>query len=112
MTEHDPERPEIEVEGEDDVEAHGLKEAAVAGMSAAALIAGAADASAATTPAAKAPDAKHATYKGAAVDKYAADPTNKIEAVTKLSAADATFKLGKKDATVKGSMVFKFTDKA
>ena len=100
MSEHDPERPEIEVAGEDDVEAHGVKEAAVAGMSAAALIAGAGNAIAATAPGAKAPDAKQAIYKGAAVDKLVADPTLKVEAVSKLRAGDATFKLGKKGAAL------------
>jgi hypothetical protein len=89
MTEHDPERPEVEVEN--DVEAHGLKEAAVAGMSAAALIAGAGNAAAANAPQAKAP-AKHATIKGEAVVKLA-DPTHKASAIDKTVAADATFKL-------------------
>lgn len=92
MTEHDPERPEVEVEGEDDVEAHGLKEAAVAGMSAAALIAGAGNAMAATTPEAKAPDAKLATHKGDATFKFfSKDPTLKADATSKLS-ADPTLK--------------------
>ena len=47
MSEHD--EPEA-VETDDEVEAHGLKEIAVTGLSAAALIAGAGDAIAATTP--------------------------------------------------------------
>ena len=47
MSEHD--EPEA-AETEDEVEAHGLKEVAVTGLSAAALIAGAGDAIAATTP--------------------------------------------------------------
>jgi hypothetical protein len=112
MTEHDSERPEIEAQGEEDVEAHGLKEAAVAGMSAAALIAGAGNAAAANAPEAKTPDAKHAIYKGAAVDKLVADPTLKIEAVNKLQAGDATIKIGKKAASIKGTAVVKLTDQS
>jgi hypothetical protein len=91
MTEHDAERPEIAAEGEDDVEAHGLKEAAVAGMSAAALIAGAGNAVAADAPTAKSP-AKHATLKGETANKFAADPTYKRSAVDKTSAGEAMFK--------------------
>jgi hypothetical protein len=110
MIEHDPERPEVADEGENDVEAHGLTEAAVAGMSAAALIAGAGNAMAANAPVAKAPGAKHATHKAEAAFKYdAADATLKrgIDATNKLPAADATIKIGEKAASV-----FKFTDKS
>ena len=45
MSEHDEPEP---AETEDEVEAHGLKEAAITGLSAAALIAGGGDAIAAT----------------------------------------------------------------
>jgi len=110
MSEHDPERPEIEVEGEDDVEAHGLKEAAVAGISAAALIAGAGNAMAASTPEAKAPDAKQAIFKSAG------DPTYKgVAAGNKLS-ADPTLKIGKKGAALnaykRGASVHKLVDES
>jgi hypothetical protein len=99
MSEHDPERPEVEAQGEDDVEAHGLKEAAVAGMSAAALIAGAGNAMAANAPAAKSP-ATHATIKSETANKFTADPTLKESAVDKARAGDAMFKL-KQDPTLK-----------
>jgi hypothetical protein len=107
MTEHDAERPENAIEGEADVEAHGLKEAAVAGMSAAALIAGAGNAVAANAPEAKAP-AKHATIKGETVNKFAADPTHKVSAVDKTVAADATFKLRAVDKTNAGAAMIKY----
>ena len=60
MSEHD--EPEA-VETEDEVEAHGLKEIAVTGLSAAALIAGAGDAIAATTPGHAGATAKQAVHK-------------------------------------------------
>jgi hypothetical protein len=107
MAEHD------EVEGtEEDVEAHGLKEVAVTGLSAAAMIVGAGDALAATTPGNAAPGAKQAvhkidaaqkgamvqkdaTHKGAAVNKHAA---LKGHAVSKQS-ADPTLKRSGPGAT-------------
>ena len=60
MSEHD--EPEA-AETEDEVEAHGLKEAAITGLSAAALIAGAGDAIAATTPGHAAVTSKQAVHK-------------------------------------------------
>lgn len=101
MSEHD------ELEGteseDDDVEAHGLKEVAVTGLSAAALIVGGGDALAATTPShatpghasAAAKQAVHkidAAFKGAAVQK---DAIWKGAAVSK----DATLKWSKPDAS-------------
>ena len=74
MSEHDEPEP---AETEDEVEAHGLKEVAITGLSAAALIAGGGDAIAATTPghaAATAKQAVHkidAAHKGAAINKDA-----------------------------------------
>src|SRR4051794_38091909 len=80
---HEPETAETG----DEVEAHGLKEAAVTGLSAAALIAGAGDAIAATTPGHAAVTAKQAVHKidahkdaawkGSAVSKLSTDPTLK-----------------------------------
>jgi hypothetical protein len=63
-----------------DVEAHGLKEAAAAGMSAAAMIAaGAGAAEAAQQPATSHPAAAQAANKAAdAVQKEVADPTSKL----------------------------------
>ena len=107
MSEHD--EPEA-VETEDEVEAHGLKEIAVTGLSAAALIAGAGDAIAATTPghaSATAKQAVHkidAAHKGAAfkrdtvqqdaMSKGAADPTRTLptRATTLKRATDPTLK--------------------
>jgi hypothetical protein len=116
MSEHHEPEP---AETEDDVEAHGLKEVAVTGLSAAALIAGGGDAIAATTPGHAAAgskqavhkiDAAHkdATFKGSAVHKDAVwkgaavhkDATFKGNAVIKES-ADPTFKRGSTDPTLK-----------
>ena len=69
MSEHD--EPEA-AETEEDVEAHGLKEAAITGLSAAALIAGAGDAIAATTPGHAAVTSKQAVHKIDAAHKGAA----------------------------------------
>ncbi len=69
MSEHD--EPEA-VETEDEVEAHGLKEIAVTGLSAAALIAGAGDAIAATTPGHASATSKQAVHKIDAAQKGAA----------------------------------------
>lgn len=97
MSEHD------EVEGtEEDVEAHGLKEVAVTGLSAAAMIVGAGDALAATTPGNAAPGAKQAVHKIDAAHKGAAmhkDATFKGAAAQK----DAV----QKGATYKGAAVHK-----
>lgn len=71
MSEHDeldgPEAPE----GDADVEAHGLKEVAVTGLSAAALIAGGGNAIAATSPGHASANAKQAVHKVDAVQKDA-----------------------------------------
>ena len=97
MSEHD------DVEGtEEDVEAHGLKEVAVTGLSAAAMIVGAGDALAATTPGNAAPGAKQAVHKIDAAHKGAAmhkDATFKGAAAQK----DAV----QKGATYKGAAVHK-----
>jgi hypothetical protein len=85
MSEHD--EPEA-VETEDEVEAHGLKEIAVTGLSAAALIAGAGDAIAATTPGHASATAKQAVHKIDAAQKGAAF---KGDTVSKLS-TDPTLK--------------------
>jgi hypothetical protein len=93
---------------EADVEAHGLREAAVTGLSAAALIVGAGDALAATSPGHAAVTAKqavhkiNAAHKGAAVTK---DAVFKGAAVHK----DAAFKGAavRKDAVLKGNAVDK-----
>jgi hypothetical protein len=88
---------------EGDVEAHGLKEVAITGLSAAAMIVGAGDAMAATSPdhaAAAAKQAVHkidAAYKGDAANKGNAankGPTNKANAISKQSVSkDAVSKL-------------------
>jgi hypothetical protein len=100
MSEHD----ELDVaETEDgnadqvDVEAHGLREAAVTGLSAAAMIVGAGDAIAATSPGHASVAAKQAVHK--------IDATIKVAAVSK----DAVFKGAAvhKDATFKGNAVHK-----
>jgi pentapeptide MXKDX repeat protein len=68
MSEHD----ELEAPDDDaEVEAHGLREAAVAGISAAALIAGAGNAVAATSPGHASANAKQAVHKIDAVQKDA-----------------------------------------
>lgn len=105
MSEHD------ELEGteseDDDVEAHGLKEVAVTGLSAAALIVGAGDAMAANAPdhasaaskqAAHSIDSKQAVFKGAAIIKGSAsresankDATFKANATDKLSLSKEAF---------------------
>jgi len=80
MSEHDElGTPETDDGAEEaDVEAHGLKEVAVTGLSAAALIVGAGDAMAANAPehaaaaskqAAHGVDSKQAVFKGAAITK-------------------------------------------
>jgi len=116
---HEPDGTETQ----DEVEAHGLKEVAVTGLSAAAMIVGAGDAIAATTPGQATPGAKQAvhkidaahkgaalqkdaTFKGRAVQKDAThkgaavhkDAANKGNAVSKLS-ADPTLKRGGSGAT-------------
>ena len=112
MSEHHELEP---AETDDDVEAHGLKEAAVTGLSAAALIAGAGDAIAATTPghvAATSKQAVHkidaahkgATFKGNAVIKVSADPTLKrssADPTLKVRATDPTLKVRAADPTLK-----------
>jgi hypothetical protein len=112
MSEHHEPEP---AETEDDVEAHGLKEAAVTGLSAAALIAGAGDAIAATTPGHAAAtskqavhkiDAAHkdATFKGNALNKWSADPTIKRATDPTLKrATDPTLKAHATDPTLKRS---------
>jgi hypothetical protein len=112
MSEHHEPEP---AETDDDVEAHGLKEAAITGLSAAALIAGGGDAIAATTPGHAAAtskqavhkiDAAHkgATYKGNAVIKESADPTLKrssADPTLKARATDPTLKVRAADPTLK-----------
>jgi hypothetical protein len=118
MSEHDEPEP---AETEDDVEAHGLKEAAITGLSAAALIAGGGDAIAATTPGHAAATSKQAVHKidaahkgaaihkdamwkGAAVQKDSADPTLKrgwSADPTLKRATDPTLKRGSLDPTLK-----------
>src|SRR5260221_6644138 len=99
-SEHD--EPEIEKNDaeEADVEAHGLREAAVTGLTAAALIAGAGagQAAAATSPGHAAAASKQAVHK--------IDAANKGAAVSK----DAVFKGAaiQKGATFKGNSVSKF----
>jgi len=108
---HEPEAAETE----DDVEAHGLKEAAITGLSAAALIAGGGDAIAATTPGHAAAtskqavhkiDAAHkgATFKGNVVIKESVDPTLKrssADPTLKARATDPTLKVHSADPTLK-----------
>ena len=96
MSEHD----EFEgAESEDnDVEAHGLKEVAVTGLSAAAMIAGAGDALAANAPehaaaaskqAAHSIDSKQAVVKGAAITKGSVSKESVNKGATfKVNAAD------------------------
>src|SRR6478672_10725295 len=82
----DGKAPDADATEDADVEAHGLKEVAVTGLSAAAMIVGAGDAMAATSPghaSAAAKQAVHkidATYKGDAANK---GPTNKANAIVK-----------------------------
>src|SRR5262249_32283502 len=68
-----------------EIEAHGLKETAAAGMSAAALLAAGAGAATAATP------TSHTTGAGAA----SADPTAKLDPTVKID-------FGKADLTLKG----------
>ena len=110
MSEHHEPEP---AETENDVEAHGLKEAAITGLSAAALIAGGGDAIAATTPghasatskqAVHKIDAAHkgATYKGNVANKWSADPTLKRTTdPTNKRATDPTLKARATDPTLK-----------
>jgi hypothetical protein len=92
---------------EADVEAHGLKEVAVTGLSAAAMIVGAGDALAATSPDHASVSAKQAVHK--------IDAANKGAAISKLAVSkesvnkDAAFKVNavSKDAVFKGSAVEK-----
>ena len=96
MSEHDERDP---AETEDEVEAHGLKEAAVTGLSAAALIAGGGDAIAATTPGHAAATPKQAVHK---IDAAQKDAMWKGATVSKLS-ADPTLKRSSLDPTLKRS---------
>ena len=116
MSEHDERDP---AEPDDEVEAHGLKEVAVTGLSAAALIAGGGDAIAATTPGhagASAKQAVHkidAAHKGAAINKNAVhkdamwkgaankDAAYKTHAVSKLSTDPTLKRTGSTDPTLK-----------
>lgn len=95
MSEHD--EPEPAAIGEDDVEAHGLKEAAITGLSAAAMIVGAGDALAANAPQHASAASKQAVHKIDAAQKGA---TYKGNAVVKGAAIQ-------KDATYKGAAVSK-----
>ena len=80
MSEHD--EPDA-AETEDEVEAHGLKEVAITGLSAAALIAGGGDAIAATTPGHAAATSKQAVHKIDAAHKGAAiNKARDVEAAT------------------------------
>jgi len=92
MPEHDERDP---AETEDEVEAHGLKEAAITGLSAAALIAGGGDALAATTPGHAGATAKQAVHR--------IDATHKVAAANKTAVhKDAMWK-GAADPTLKRS---------
>jgi hypothetical protein len=88
MTEHS-ETPE-----DAEVEAHGLKEVAATGISAAALLAAGAGTAAAATPASHATGAK-AAQADPTIKQNRADPTNKIAKKT-----DATIKLKRAGAQV------------
>ena len=87
---------------EDEVEAHGLKEAAITGLSAAALIAGGGDAIAATTPGHAAATSKQAVHKIDAAHKVAAVNKNAVhkDAMWKGAAVH-------KDAAYKGAAISK-----
>lgn len=78
---------------DDEIEAHGLKETAAAGLSAAALLAAGAGTAAAATPSA------HPTKADPTLKMQKADPSLKMEKKT-----EAMNKIAKKtDATFKGS---------
>ena len=87
MSEHDelgPAGTDDDNADEADVEAHGLRGAAVTGLSAAAMIAGAGDALAATSPEHASASAKQAVYKVGAANKHAVfkgSATNKTAAL-------------------------------
>ena len=88
---------------EADVEAHGLKEVAITGLSAAAMIVGAGDALAANAPEHASAAAKQAVHK--------IDAGNKSAAVSKQAVSkDAVYKGAavQKGATFKGNAVVKF----
>src|SRR3954447_4725305 len=102
MSKHDEHEAEPTEDGdaaEADVEAHGLREAAVTGMSAAALIAGA---GAGSALAANAPEHASAAAKQAV---HKIDATHKIAATNKTAALKSH--AVHKDATWKGNAVSK-----
>src|SRR6478752_2111749 len=88
MSEHDELDGAGTEDGNDaDVEAHGFKEVAVTGLSAAAMIVGAGDAMAATSPEHASAAAKQAVHKIDAANKGPASKANAIvkQSVSKLS---------------------------
>ena len=99
MSEHDEPEP---AETEDEVEAHGLKEVAITGLSAAALIAGGGDAIAATTPGHAAATSKQAVHKIDAAHKGAAIATRtrcgRARPSTRTATDNAQQAVGRSDA--------------
>ena len=103
---------------DNDVEAHGLKEVAVTGLSAAAMMVGAGDALAANAPehasaaskqAAHSIDSKQAVFKGAAISKgsVSKESVNKGAAISKGSVSKESVNKGatfKANATDKWSV--------